>query len=441
MRALLAAFALICVASPALAQSSRFADRDMIDSYEYLLGRFFVLRQEASDLRDGLRWNEIVHREPEGATAVNPNFDLAISEGWIAVDETSCTLVELPEIKGRYYTFQVLNGWGEVTANINERTYPKHPFGKFALCIKPSKFTLPKGTLRINLPSRKSHVVFRIELGTNPAEALALQKRVTLKATGTPHIEKAVVEPDFPNSHLPGVEVFDKAGDVIESEDDINIGMVGVQETASAVQTAITDPKERERIDDVIKRRAIPGFFAEVQRPGKPVNGWMRPPVIGNYRSDFETRTVVNYTDLWANSGREVMTFSEGNLDGSQTYTQTFPAEALPGSKAKYLWSLVALDAADNKVIANPLNRYMFNKQSPLALNDDGSLTLVFAPKLPTDTPETNWMPTPQGKHYSLRYRFYGPTKEMITGTYYPPPVTLVKNETPSRLRQLLRRR
>ena len=48
----------------------------------------------------------------------------------MAVDDKSCTLIELPEIKGRYYTVQALNGWGEVTANVNERTHPKHPFGK-----------------------------------------------------------------------------------------------------------------------------------------------------------------------------------------------------------------------------------------------------------------------------------------------------------------------
>ncbi len=125
---------------------------------------------------------------------------------------------------------------------------------------------LAKGVIRIDLPSRKSRVLFRIELGANPAEALALQKRVTMKATGSPKIAKAVVEPDFPNTRLPGVEAFDKADEVIGSEDDINIGMVGVQETASAVQAAIADPKERARIDDLIKKRAIPSFLAEVKK-------------------------------------------------------------------------------------------------------------------------------------------------------------------------------
>jgi hypothetical protein len=438
---LLASFALLGALDLAQAQPARVADRDIIDAYEYMLGRLLVLRQEALDLKDGMKWNEIVHREPGGVAWANPNLDVAYSEAWIGLDENSCTLVELPEIKNRYYTFQTLNGWGEVTANINERNYPKHAFGKFMLCIKPAKITLPKGVIRIDLPSKKSRALFRIELGANPAEALALQKRVTLKAMGSPKIEKAVVEPDFPHSRLPGVEAFDKADEVIESEDDINIGMVGVQETASAVQAAIADPKERARVDDLIRKRAIPSFLTEVQKLGKPVNGWSRPPVVGNYRSDFLTRTIANYAGIWANTSREVVYFMGSNLDGSLTFTQTYPADALPASKAKYFWSVVAVDTSDFKVIPNSIDRHIFNKQSQLKLNDDGSLTLVFAPKLPPDTPEANWMPTPQGKRYNLTYRFYGPPKDVIGGTYAPPPLVQVKPDAPpSRLRQLLQR-
>ena len=208
--------------------------------------------------------------------------------------------------------------------------------------------------IRIDLPSRKSRALFRIELGANPAEALALQKRVTVKAMGSPKIAKAVIEPDFPNSKLPGVEAFEKADQVIESEDDINIGMVGVQETASAVQAAIADPKERARIEDIIRSRAIPSFLGEIPKMGKVTNGWGRPPVVGNYRSDYLTRTIINYGGIWANTAREVVYFTGQNIDGSQTFTQTYPADALPASKAKYFWSVVAVDTTDFEVHPQP---------------------------------------------------------------------------------------
>ena len=91
----------------------------------------------------------------------------------------------------------MLNGWGEVTANINERTFPKHPFGKFAFCLKDTRPVLPKGTQRVILPSRKSRILLRIELGAHPANAIALQKKITMKATGKPVIDEAVVKPGF----------------------------------------------------------------------------------------------------------------------------------------------------------------------------------------------------------------------------------------------------
>lgn len=152
----------------------------------------------------------------------NPNLDVAYSEAWVAVDEANCTLVDLPEIKGRYYTVQVLNGWGEVTANINERNFPKHPSGTFALCLKGAKVTLPAGTQRIDLPNRKSRVLMRVELGADPTAATALQKRITMKATGSPNVDATVATFDFPNNKFPGVEAFDKTEAILASEPDIN---------------------------------------------------------------------------------------------------------------------------------------------------------------------------------------------------------------------------
>ena len=53
----------------------------------------------------------------------NPNLDVAYSEAWVAVDENTPVILEVPKIEGgRYYSWQMLNGWGETVLNINERT-------------------------------------------------------------------------------------------------------------------------------------------------------------------------------------------------------------------------------------------------------------------------------------------------------------------------------
>jgi len=434
----LGALAVVSAVIPVHAQPSRLSDRDIVEAYEYMLGRWLVLRQENLDFKEGFKWNQIIHREPGGVDWANPNLDVVYSEAWVALDEKTCTLIELPEIKGRYYTVQALNGWGEVTANINERNYPKHPFGKFAFCLKQAKVMLPKGTQRVNLPSRKSRILMRVELGANPAEAIALQKKTTMKALGSPAIDEAVVKPDFPNNKLPGVEGFDKTEDILGSEPDLNVGMIDVRDKARAVGRAANDPAQRGHVDEVIRKLAIPSFLGEIPKMGKIVDGWIRPRLIGNYRTDYVMRSITNYAGIWANSSKEVVYFAAQGLDGSQTFTQTYPKDALPQTKTHYFWSVVAVDGVDYKVIPNSLNRYLLNKQSPLALNDDGSLTLVFAPKQPDGIPESNWLPTPNGKKYNMTYRFYGPSKDVADGKYYPPPlVRISETQTEKLIRSL----
>jgi hypothetical protein len=451
-KVLLIPLALCCAGlTPARAQQpAKVYDNDIIEAYEYMLGRLLVLRQEAADLKDGFKWNQIVHREPDGADRTSPNFDLVQSDAWIGVDETSCTLVELPEIKDRYYTLQVLNGWGEVTANINERTFPKHPFGRFALCLKDAKVTLPKDPppprparqpkgaqqakpiaapkvvqppiLRVDLPNRKSRVVIQIGRGDDVAEAVALQRKVTMVSTGTPKIDKAVVEPTFTNAKLPGVEAFDNTNDILASEDDVNGGVSAVQSEARAVaNAAASDPAERTRIDDVIRRRAIPYFLGAVAKSGRVTNGWSRPRASGNYRTDYEMRSIANFVSLWANTSREIVTYVMQDVDSGRAFTQTFPADALPDSKGRYAWSLVVLDSADRRVIANPSKRYFLNDQTEVQTNPDGTLAFVFAPKLPAGVSDANWLPTVPGKKYNIIYRFYGPPKDVADGGYAPP--------------------
>jgi hypothetical protein len=433
----LATLAAIAAAGPACAQPAvRLADRDIVEAYEYMLGRLLVLRQENLDFKEGFKWNEIIHRAPGGVDWANPNLDVIYSEAWIGLDEKSCTLIDIPEIKGRYYTVQALNGWGETTANINERNFTKHPFGKFAFCLKKTAAVLPKGTQRVNLPNPKSRILMRIELGANPENAIALQKKVTMKATGKPVIDEAVVKPSFTNSALPGVEAFDKIQEILASEPDINPGMIDVREKVSAVAKAAADRTQRARIDEVIRKQAIPAFRSEIPKMGKAEHGWVRPRLVGNYRTDYVMRSIANYAGIWANNTKEVVYFTAQGLDGSQTFAQTFPKDALPRSKTRYFWSAIVVDATDFKIIPNSLNRFLLNKQSPLQFGEDGSLTLALGPKQPEGIPESNWLPTPEGRKYNVTFRFYGPTKDVTDGKYFPPPLVRISQ---TRTEQLMR--
>jgi len=126
----------IAAAGTGAEQPTRLTDQDISDAYVYLLGRLLVLRQQQLDFQEGFKWNELVHRKPGAVDWPNPNLDVAYSEAWVAVDESSCTILSVPKVEDRYYTVHFLNGWGETIANINERLFPKRPFGEFAMCLR-----------------------------------------------------------------------------------------------------------------------------------------------------------------------------------------------------------------------------------------------------------------------------------------------------------------
>lgn len=406
----------------ATAKPAGLSDQQIADAYLYLLGRELVLRQQRLDFENGFKWNEIINRKPGGVDWVNPNLDVVYSEAWVAVDEKTCVELEIPKIEGRYYTWHMLNGWGETVLNINERTYPQKPYGKYALCLKGSTAAVPEGLLRIDLPSKTTRVLARIEQGANSREAVRLQSQFRLKALGEPVIDPVIEVPLFSNDKLPRVESFDVADAILKGEADINPGMDAVRklvvETAALAKSGAAGA---ERVSQVISGQAIPSMMRLLHDTPAKHNGWSHPATFGNYGNDYKSRTFVNFGGLWANNTSEAIYFGNNGIDGGSIYLQTFPADALPKDKTRYFWSVIVVDSKDFRVIPNSLNRFLLNKQSPLQYNKDGSLTIAYGPRQPKDVPQSNWLPTPDGSKYNLTFRLYGPSEDASAGKYFPP--------------------
>src|SRR6188472_1210395 len=122
-----------------MAEVSKPSDEQVTQAWVYLLGRYLVIRQEGIDLaEDGIDYNVIKHNpavvvgSAAGAapTFVNPNLDVVYSEAWIAVDEATPAILQVPQVPaGTYSTAQIVDEWAEITYNINARTMPEHPHG------------------------------------------------------------------------------------------------------------------------------------------------------------------------------------------------------------------------------------------------------------------------------------------------------------------------
>ena len=417
-------------ARPATAAPA-ITDQQVSDAYIYLLGRLLVLRQEQADFQEGFKWNTLIHRKPGEVQWPNPNLDVAYSEGWVAVDEKSCLMVSVPKITGRYYTVQFLNGWGETVANINERVFPQHPNGEFAVCLKGAQMDLPPAAQRVDVPVKYMRVLSRVELGRNWDQAVALQQKVEFHATGEPALPTVPKTVMFDIDALPGVEAFDSAEIALDSEADINPGMEPLQATTRAIANAIKDSAERQRVDRVIRTTAFADFKKAMPTLGDGTvrNGWAVPSTIGVYGSNWLLRTLVNDGGIWANTYEEVIYYKafvgpDGvPLSGDNAYTLHFTKEQLPAQYATHFWSVIAVDSVHRRVLPNPRKRYLLNKETNPEYGKDGSLTLYFAETKPPSAPEGNWLPTPKGIGYSLTFRFYRPKGAVAERTYSLPPL------------------
>jgi hypothetical protein len=437
--------ALVFVLSCALLATSAFAqgpvrqptpdDNTITDAYIYLLGRVLVIRQENMDRgAAGFAYNIIKYNPIGEADWVNPNLDTAYIEAWFAVDDVTPVIFEVPEIKGRYYTAQILDEWGEVIANINERMFPSKPFGKFALVYPNSDVKIPADAARIELHSGKAKLLGRVEIKGDKDEALKLQHGFKATALGSPKIKEPPPTPIFGNKDLIGVEIFDDADAKLASALDVAPNAAPMQQKVRAVAAyAASSPEARAAVDAHI-RKIVPEFIEYTFTKSAPYrNHWVGGGRgVGNYGADYRLRTVANYAGIWANTSDEVIYFvatkdsDERTLNGSNSYVIHFSADKLPELVIDAFWSVILVGVPDYRVVPNPLNRFNINNFSPLRKETDGSLKLAIGPKPIPAAAESNWLPSPEGKPFSLTFRTYVPKDIVKAGEWRPAPVMKV---------------
>jgi hypothetical protein len=405
------------------------------DAYIYILGRALVVRQEHIDLKEpGIGYNVIKYNALGSANFVNPNFDVVYLEAWIAVDEKTPVVLEIPPIKGRYYTAQICDEWGEVITNINERKFPLNPYGKFAFVAPGSRAKTPSDAVRIELHSHKAKMLARVELKTDAKGAVALQRQFKLKVLGEPKIEPAPALPDFRNDKLIGIELFDNAEKLLAGATDISPVAAQLQAKVRAVAEQAKDPLLRAQIDKMLHEQVIPEFLQHamtVKGPDQAIsrNNWTGTRGCGNFGSNYEVRSATDLLGIWANTDDEVIYFmsmkdGEGKtLNGSNSYLINFPAEQRPDKAVDGYWSVILVDVPNFRVVPNPINRFNFNSYSPLKSGADGSLNILIAPKPDASVPESNWLPAPEGRNFSLTFRTYVPKDIVRQGEWFPPAI------------------
>jgi hypothetical protein len=203
-----------------------------------------------------------------------------------------------------------------------------------------------------------------------------------------------------------------------------------MQQKVRASAAHVSSGQERRAaVDRRLREKIIPEFkvFATTKAADYR-NHWLGGGSSGNYGTNYRLRTMVCLQGIWGNTGDEVVYFgafrdaNEQPLDGSKSYVIHFAADGLPESVVNAYWSVILVSVPDYRVVPNPLKRYNFNDQPPLQKESDGSLKIGIGPRPVPGVPESNWLPSAEGKPFSLTLRTYVP-KEVVQREWAPPPV------------------
>jgi hypothetical protein len=344
---------------------------ELSDAWVYVFGRYLVVRQEHVDLSaDGVDYNVLKHNPAvlagvqagQAPAFVNPNLDVVYSEAWIAVDEHTPAILEVPAVPaGTYYTAQIVDEWAEITFNLNERTFPQQPHGTFALCLAGSDPELPDGALRLDLPSRKAKLLARVQIGEDLDGAVALQHGSSLRSAGSPQIEPAIDIAMFTNSDPPGAAMFaqPQLDQALAAPDRSGHGEEFAARLARIAAFVDTGPANAQAIDELVRTTIFPSFIHAMLNLNDVGNGWHSTDNRTGFGEDYHFRAIANFGGIWWNSATEVIYYllqsdqTGKPPTGDHTYAIRFPPGHSPGEHVDGYWSITLYSHPEVRLVPN----------------------------------------------------------------------------------------
>ncbi len=364
---------------------------------------------------------------------VSPNNDTLYSSAWLDLS-TGPVLLSVPDTRGRYYCFQLLDFCTNSFAHIGKRTTGTKA-ARFAIVGPNWKGKLPAGARRIDAPTNAVWLLGRTLVdGKDDLPAIhALQDRYQLKSLGAAALKFALpydaTDPlrffEFLNAGLrenppPAREaalmsLFARIG--VGSEKVFRVDGLD-RATAAGLRRAIETGRQI--------------IAAGLDGKGTVVNGWHYPPAeIGNFGDNYLLRATVAMKLLAALPPEEAVyptahVDDKGRpLNGKYRYVLRLEKGQLPPVEA--FWSLTMYRLPERLFAANGKDRYALGDRTKgLQYRADGSLEILIQHDSPGMDCEANWLPAPAGD-FCLTLRAFLPREEMRAGRWRMPPVKRVE--------------
>ena len=374
------------------------------------------------------------HRDQSYAT---PNNDTLYLQGWVDLEAEPMVLF-VPPITDRYWMQQILDMYTESVVDLTGATVGNGN-AYYALAQRGYAGDIPDG-----LPvyySNTRYIWLAGRLGVrNPQDenaAREVQKQFRLMplsaypdggAQPVPLVADGAPTVSFPA----GLDWFERLDEVLEANPLPEDAAITDQFAYIGVGVNAAPIDELSETRKTALEAAFQDGFGIVtdtaKFTGTPVNGWNWEYDAGRYGNDFLLRAAVNMNSVGLNSPERAMypkrfVDDQGaQLNGSNAYEITFPAEMPVKEDVGGFWSMTMYDDTDRFMVENEINRYKVGTTTEgLQRNDDGSLTVYIAHQRPTDSKRiANWLPAPDG-NFMLQIRLYEPLEHVVRGDFELP--------------------
>jgi hypothetical protein len=383
-------------------------------------------------------------------TVTAPNADTLYTQAWLDVSKEPW-IVSIPDTKGRYFLFPMLDGWTDIFQVPGKRTTGTKA-QKYAITAPGWSGMLPAGVTEFKSPTDMVWVLGRIYCTGTPEDykaVHALQDQVTavpLSAYGKPYTPApgkvdSSIDMKGPRDQvnaMDGATYFKLFAELLKtnppSADDApmvaklaKIGIVPGQDfDASKLEAAVAKgiaaaPKPGQEKISNLKEAIVTG-------DAKLENGWLYFAKTGLYGTGYRNRALITWYGLGANRPQDaVYPFSEGpeiikKFSGANKYVMHFNKGEMPPAEA--FWSIVMYDK-DYFFVPNAINRYTVSSRTKFKMNADGSVDIYFQHDSPGKDKEQNWLPAPADA-FVLMMRLYWPSEKapsILDGTWKPPQV------------------
>ena len=381
-----------------------------------------------------------------------PNADTLYTTTWLDVSKEPWIL-SLPDMKGRYFLFPMLDGWTNVFQVPGKRTTGTKA-QKYAITGPGWSGTLPPGVTEYKSPTGMVWVLGRIYSTGTPADykaVHALQDQVSvvpLSAYGKPYKpEPGKVDPaiDMKTAVREQVNAMDAAAYFKLFAELLKTNPPAAEDAPMVAKLAKIGVVPGQDFDASKLEPAVAKGLAGAPKPAQELiigwlkagiaagdlkleNGWLFTTKTGLYGTSYLQRALITAIGLGANRPQDaVYPTSEGpdvlkKYDGAKKYVMRFEKGHLPPVDG--FWSLTMYDK-DYFFVANPLNRYTLSQRNKLKAAPDGSIDLYIQHESPGKDRESNWLPAPAGE-FVLMMRLYWPKEKppsIIDGSWKIPAV------------------